>query len=171
MSWPGERQRHSMSARGVSTAQMLQIPEHQFDKYNTSAYHDVDSAKKLIVPSSNMTKSKSYHITHLRIERHEYQYLNSIQKQILSKHMEAHELALQLELWRGEISTVNGYTLGDVESAAEFLIKKSLVTREQLQGVSSIDMIVYARKKGWKSNPNILKERTSSGMDKRGDDE
>jgi len=169
MSWPGERQRHSMSARGVSTAQMLQIPEHQFDKYSTSAYNDVDSAKKLIVPSSNATKPKSYHITHLRIERYEYEHLNSIQKQILSKHMEAHELALQLKLWEGGKSVENGYTLGDVESAAEFLIKKSLVTREQLQGVSSIDMIVYAQKKGWKPNPNILKERTSSGMDKRGE--
>ena len=169
MSWNGEKQRHSMSARGVSTAQMLQIPEHQFDKYSTSAYNDIDSVKKLIVPSSNTTKPKSYHITHLRIERHEYQYLNSVQKQILSKHMEAHELALQLELWNGEVSTVNGYTLGDVESAAEFLIEKELVTREQLQGVSSTDMIVYARKRGWKSNQNILKERTPSGMDKRGE--
>lgn len=169
MSWPGEKQRHSMSARGVTTAQMLQIPQHQFDRYSTSAYHDIDDAKKLIVSSSNMTKPKTYHITHLRIERYEYQQLNSVQKQVLSKHMEAHELALQLELWGGEVQSLNGHTFGDVESAAEFLVKKKLITKEQLQGVSSTDIVVYARKKGWKPKQKILKERTSSGTETRGE--
>ena len=157
MSWPGEKQRHAMSARGISTAQQLQIPQHQFDKFNTSAYNDIDNAKKLIVSSSNMTKSKTYHITHLRIERYEYQHLNSNQKQILSKHMEAHELALQLELWNGSNSVVNGHTFGDLESAADFLIDKGMITKEQLQGVSSVDIIAYAKKKGWKNKSQHIK--------------